>query len=108
MDLMYIIQRVTAARFGVAKMPQALTSQRRTRSVTVPRQVAMYLAIECTDLPVQHIAEAFKRDRTTVLYAHRRVKERRKSDPDFDMQVENTIKAVQSTVDLLTKEPVHA
>lgn len=47
-----------------------LTSKRRSREVTYPRQIAMYLARELTDCSLPKIGEAFGgRDHTTVMHA---------------------------------------
>jgi chromosomal replication initiator protein len=55
-------------RFGVAG--EALCGPRRTRTVALPRQVAMYLTRQLTDLSLVEIGRMFGgRDHTTVMYA---------------------------------------
>lgn len=57
-------------------------SKKRTRAVARPRQVAMSLAKELTDLSLPEIGQAFGgRDHTTVLHACRKIEELRDSDP---------------------------
>ena len=58
-----------------------LTSVRRTRSLARPRQIAMALAKELTQHSFTEIGDAFGKDHTTVLHAHRKVAELRESDP---------------------------
>jgi chromosomal replication initiator protein len=59
---------VVAERFGVK--PDALCGHRRTRIVTLPRQVAMYLLRQVTDLSLVEIGRVFGgRDHTTVMYS---------------------------------------
>lgn len=54
--------------------PKGLTSKRRTRDVTVPRQVAMYLIKEILDPPLTRIGAAFGgRDHSTVIHSIRKV-----------------------------------
>ena len=66
-----------------------LRSKRRSRSISVPRQVVMYLARETTDLSLDEIGDHFGgRDHSTVLYAVRRVKEQVENDPRFSAEVE--------------------
>lgn len=58
-----------------------LSSARRTRSITRPRQIAMALAKEVTNHSLPEIGDAFGgRDHTTVLHACRKTKELRQSD----------------------------
>ncbi|MGV9181912.1 chromosomal replication initiator protein DnaA [Arcanobacterium canis] len=58
--------------FGIASAD--LKSPARTRSLTMPRHIAMYLCREMTDLSLPKIAEVFnRRDHTTVLNALRKV-----------------------------------
>ncbi len=58
-----------------------LSSARRTRSITRPRQIAMALAKEVTNHSLPEIGEAFGgRDHTTVLHACRKTKELRHGD----------------------------
>ncbi|MCO6412984.1 MAG: chromosomal replication initiator protein DnaA [Thiogranum sp.] len=59
-----------------------LTSARRTRSITRPRQLAMALAKELTSHSLPEIGADFGgRDHTTVLHACRKIIELKESDP---------------------------
>lgn len=68
-------ERILAAvgdRFGVKS--DALVGKRRTQLVALPRQVAMYLMRQLTDLSLVEIGRTFGgRDHTTVLYACEKV-----------------------------------
>jgi chromosomal replication initiator protein len=58
-----------------------LFSPKRTQAIARPRQIAMHLAKELTNLSYTEIGNAFGgRDHTTVLYALRRVEELRTTD----------------------------
>ena len=62
----------------------ALASRRRTRKVTVPRQVAMFLMREFLDISLQQIGHVFGgRDHSTVIHSIRKVDQRQGSDPAF-------------------------
>jgi chromosomal replication initiator protein len=62
------IQRVVAAAYGLR--PNDLLGPSRTRSVAIARHVAIYLARQLTDLPIQEIGGHFGgRDHSTVNYA---------------------------------------
>ncbi|MCL6263559.1 MULTISPECIES: chromosomal replication initiator protein DnaA [Craterilacuibacter] len=59
-------------------------SKKRSRDIARPRQVAMTLAKELTQLSLPNIGDAFGgRDHTTVLHACKTINEMRTSDPDI-------------------------
>lgn len=59
-------------------------SARRSRTIARPRQVAMALAKELTQLSLPDIGEAFGgRDHTTVLHACRKINELRTTEPEM-------------------------
>ncbi len=65
-----------------------LQSKRRHRSVTLPRQVCMYLARENTRHSLEEIGGYFGgRDHTTVMHAIKTVAARRRKDAEFDSVV---------------------
>ena len=73
------IQDIVAAHFRIKV--EDLVSKRRTRNVTVPRQLAMYLCRELTDWSLPKIGELFGgRDHTTVIHAYEKVNRERQED----------------------------
>jgi chromosomal replication initiator protein len=81
------IREVVADRWRVR--PDALASKRRTKDVTVPRQVAMYLIRETLDTSLVRIGEFFGgRDHSTVIHSIRKVEDEMSKDPDFKKQVD--------------------
>jgi chromosomal replication initiator protein len=75
------VQEVVARRWGVT--PEGLRSKARIKTLTVPRQIAMYLARELTSQSLPAIGNAFGgRNHTTVLHACRRTAERIAGDPE--------------------------
>ena len=73
------IQEIVASHFRI-KIDD-LVSKRRTRNVTVPRQLAMYLCREMTDWSLPKIGEFFGgRDHTTVIHACEKVNRERQED----------------------------
>jgi len=76
------IQKQTALYYNVRLSD--LLSKKRTRSLVRPRQLAMFLAKELTDKSLPEIGEAFGgRDHTTVLYAHKKMRELFDEIPEF-------------------------
>lgn len=86
---------VVAEQFGVR--PEALCGQRRTRTIAMPRQVAMYLTRQLTDLSLVEIGRLFGgRDHTTVLYACEKVAGMIAADPSFAERVNALISTLAS------------
>jgi len=84
------IRELVARRWRVRE--EALASKRRTKDVTVPRQVAMYLIKETLGLSLVRIGELFGgRDHSTVIHSIRKVEEEMERDPVFRQQVEATL-----------------
>lgn len=80
------ILNAAAKAWGVE--PAGLVSKRRTRDVTVPRQVAMFLIKEILDPPLTRIGEAFGgRDHSTVIHSIRKVDRDMQADEDFAKRV---------------------
>jgi chromosomal replication initiator protein len=68
----------------------ALASKRRTKDVTVPRQVAMYLIKETLGMSLSRIGDLFGgRDHSTVIHSIRKVEEEMARDPTFRGLVES-------------------
>jgi chromosomal replication initiator protein len=84
------IRELVARRWRVRE--EALASKRRTKDVTVPRQVAMYLIKETLGMSLVRIGELFGgRDHSTVIHSIRKVEEEMERDPAFRQQVEATL-----------------
>ena len=76
------IRAIVASAWGVR--PEGLQSRRRTRDLTVPRQVAMYLIKELLDDSLVAIGRVFGgRDHSTVIHSIRKVEEELREDEAF-------------------------
>jgi chromosomal replication initiator protein len=72
-----------------------LSSARRSRTITRPRQIAMALAKELTTHSLPEIGEAFGgRDHTTVLHACRKVQELRATDSRINEDYNNLLRTL--------------
>jgi chromosomal replication initiator protein len=88
------IQSKTCDQLDLA--PSDLASPKRSRRVVYARQVAMYLCRELTPLSLPAIAQRFGgRDHTTVLHAHRRIRDRLSTDESTRAVVEAVLNALQ-------------
>ena len=86
------IQDIVSSYFNLRV--QDFKSQKRTRNVAYPRQIAMYLSRKLTDMSLPKIGEEFGgRDHTTVIHAYEKISENLKTD-----------EGLQSTIDDITKK----
>jgi chromosomal replication initiator protein len=82
-----LIRDRVASEWGVSV--DGLTSKRRTKELTVPRQVGMYLMRELLDLSLVEIGNHFGgRDHSTVIHAVNKVEEEMSGDDGFRTRVE--------------------
>jgi len=81
------VRELVARRWRVR--PDALASQRRTKDVMVPRQVAMYLIKETLGISLSRIGQLFGgRDHSTVIHSIRKVEDSMRRDAAFRSLVE--------------------
>ena len=89
------IQHEVAQEYGVSV--EGLKSKKRTKMLTVPRQVAMYLCRKHTDLPLVEIGQAFGgRDHTTVIHACDKVENEIREDRSIRVRVEQLRERIAS------------
>lgn len=95
-DKVLQIQQAVAAEWGVTV--DGLTSKTRTKVLTVPRQVAMFLTREIHGLQLVEIGAAFGgRDHSTVIHSLERVAEMIKEDAEFSGRVDKVRETVRHT-----------
>ncbi len=83
------IKKVVGKHFNI-KM-EDFNSKRKTQSIAWPRQIAMFLATELTDLSLPEIGREFNRDHSTVVHARDVVKEKVAADPFFAAEINQVI-----------------
>jgi chromosomal replication initiator protein len=89
-----LIKEVVAKNFNIKS--EDFNSKKRTRAIAYPRQVAMYLCRELTDLSLPKIGDEFGgRDHTTVIHAYEKISSNLKSNSTFNKKIENVIKEIQ-------------
>ena len=89
------IQRTVADYYKI-KVSE-MYSKKRSRNVARPRQMAMALAKELTQLSLPDIGEAFGgRDHTTVLHACRKIAELKTESPDLSRDFEALLQVLRS------------
>jgi chromosomal replication initiator protein len=87
------VREQVARAWGVST--DGLQSKKRTKDLTVPRQVAMYLIKELFQLSLVEIGKLFGgRDHSTVIHSISRVEEELAADPDFRERVDGVRQAL--------------
>ena len=90
-----IVMDVVAKKCGVTV--DDLLSKKRNREIAVPRQIAIYICRELTDLSTTNIGKEFGgRDHTTVMHSCDKVGEQMKSEYSFKKKVEELIEMVKA------------
>ena len=75
-----------------------MISKKRTQKIAFPRQIAMYLSRELTDLSLPHIGEEFGgRDHTTVIHAYNKIEEKIEEDTEFAKVVDKIKNRIKSS-----------
>jgi chromosomal replication initiator protein len=83
-----------AEEFGVSL--QDLKTRRRNKNIVLPRQIAMYLSRELTDLSLPEIGDFFGgKDHTTVLHSYNKIKEGVDKNELLKNRVEKIIQVIK-------------
>jgi len=81
-----LVQQLVAKEWGVT--PEGLRSKTRTKTLTVPRQVAMFFMRELLGMQLVEIGNAFGgRDHSTVIHSLERVSSGMHEEPEFGQRV---------------------
>ena len=86
------IQRVVAEYYSIKVSD--LKGKQRKQSIVRPRQVAMSLAKELTEYKLPAIGQAFGKDHSTVIYAHRAIAKLRLEDSELDREYNILVKTL--------------
>jgi chromosomal replication initiator protein len=88
------IQRCISEEFGVSL--HDLKTKRRNKQIVLPRQIAMYISRELTDLSLPEIGDFFGgKDHTTVLHSYNKIKGAITTDEGLKNKVERLIQFIQ-------------
>lgn len=70
-------------------------AKKRNKSIVLPRQIAMFLCRELTDLSLPRIGEEFGRDHTTIMHAYEKIS----SDLKIDTQLKSVLEELKSKIE---------
>ena len=89
-----MIQRAVADYYHI--QVSEMRARTRVRMVSLPRQVAMFLCRELTELSLPKIGEEFGgRDHTTVIHACEKILQDRQTDPTLDANVKEIVERLK-------------
>ncbi|WP_069651075.1 chromosomal replication initiator protein DnaA [Caloranaerobacter ferrireducens] len=89
-----LIKEIVAQNFNINV--EDFDSKKRTRSIAYPRQIAMYLCRELTDLSLPKIGDEFGgRDHTTVIHAYDKISSDIKNNAELKLKIENIINEIK-------------
>ncbi len=89
------IQQIVAREWGVT--PEGLRSKTRTKMLTLPRQIAMFLTRELLGTQLMEIGHAFGgRDHSTVIHSIEKISTATQSDPVFKTRVDKVRSVLES------------
>lgn len=89
-----LIKDIISKKFSIKL--EDIDSKKRTRAIAYPRQIAMYITRELTDLSLPKIGEEFGgRDHTTVMHAHDKISNDIKADTDLKEKIEEIMKELK-------------
>lgn len=81
------IKKQVCKKYGIKTAD--IESKKRTRNLTVPRQIAMYLCKELTDTSFPKIGDAFGgRDHSTAVYAYEKISKDMKTNSQLASEIE--------------------
>ncbi len=89
------IQKAVADYYDLSE--ESLRGKRRTASVALPRQIAMYLSRDLTGLPLKEIGAKFGgKDHTTVIHACEKVRKILRTDAGLRKTIEQLTRVIQN------------
>jgi chromosomal replication initiator protein len=88
------LQRIVCEHFAL-KLAD-IKAKKRTKEIALPRQIAMYLSKQLTNLSLSDIGKNFGgKDHATVIYACKQIEEKRTKDEAFNRMIENFLRKIK-------------
>ena len=84
---MEMIERIVCTHFKVTS--EDIRSTKRSNDIAYPRQIAMYLCHELTDVSWPTIGGFFNKDHSTIIHAHKKIQKLIESNPATDTLIKS-------------------
>jgi len=89
------IQKTVASEFGLSISD--LKNKKRSKNLVIPRQIAIYLSRELTELSLPEIGESFGgKDHTTILYSYNKVKKEAENNSTLKDKIDRIKKLIKN------------
>jgi len=87
------IKNIVGQYYGIKV--EDFNAKKRNKSIVLPRQIAMFLCRELTDLSLPRIGEEFGRDHTTIMHAYEKIS----SEMKINIQLKSTLEELKSKIE---------
>jgi chromosomal replication initiator protein len=88
------VQKIVCEHFAL-KLAD-MKAKKRTKEIALPRQIAMYLSKQLTNLSLSDVGKNFGgKDHATVIYACKQVEEKRAKDEAFNRMIESLLRKIK-------------
>jgi len=89
-----LIKNIVAEKYNLEL--KDFSVKKRSEALAFPRQVAMYLSCNLTEMTLKDIGEAFGRDHATVMYAKNKIGQLLQTDPYFNETLNQMISKIKN------------
>ena len=88
-----VIQKVIADDFNISL--SELKGKKKDKKFAVPRQIAIYIAREITEISYTELGNEFGKDHSTIMHAYKNISEKIKIDQNLDSKIKLLIKEIK-------------
>ena len=88
-----VIQKVIANDYNLSV--SELKGKQKDKKFSVPRQIAIYIAREVTELSYTELGNEFGKDHSTIMHAYKKISEKIKVDQNLDSRIKLLIKEIK-------------
>lgn len=88
-----VIQKVIANDYNISV--SELKGKQKDKKFAVPRQIAIYIAREVTELSYTELGNEFGKDHSTIMHAYKNISEKIKVDQNLDSRIKLLIKEIK-------------
>ena len=88
-----VIQKVIAENYNISV--SELKGKKKDKKFSVPRQIAIYIAREITEISYTELGYEFGKDHSTIMHAYKNIEEKIKVDQNLNSKIKLLIKEIK-------------